>query len=78
MFCRRGGSKVRPPTTVLNRFYKPEEWKALPYNKKSEIMALRKKRNTSVSSTATDWEEKTRDQGILQTARVSSIQKLQH
>jgi hypothetical protein len=51
MFCKRGGSKVRHATTGLDSFYKAEEWKAL-----SLIMALRKKRNGSVSSAATDWE----------------------
>jgi hypothetical protein len=77
IFCKSGGSKVRHPTTGLDCFYKPEEWKALSYDKKSEIMALRKKRNGSVSSAATDWEEKTRAQGILQTAMVSSVQTAQ-
>jgi hypothetical protein len=77
MFCKRGGSKVRHPTTGLDRFYNPEEWKALFYDKKSEIMALQKKRNVNVSSTVTDWEESTRAQGILQTATVSSVQTTQ-
>jgi hypothetical protein len=49
IFRKRAGSKVRHPTTGLDRFYIPEEWKALSYDKKSEIMALSKKRNGSVS-----------------------------
>jgi hypothetical protein len=65
MFRKHGGSKFRHPTTGLDRFYKPEEWKALSYDKKSEIMALRKKMIGSVSSAATDWEERTKAQGIL-------------
>jgi hypothetical protein len=77
MFRKRGGSKVRHPTTGLDRFYNPEEWKALSFDKKDEIMALRKKRNGSVSSAATDWEERTKAQGILQTAMVSSVQTTQ-
>jgi hypothetical protein len=36
MFRKRGGSKVRHPTTGLDRFYKPDEWKALSYDKKSK------------------------------------------
>jgi hypothetical protein len=77
MFCKRGGSKVRHPTIGLDRFYKSEERKALSYDKKSEIMALQKKRNGSVSSAATYWEERTKAQGILQTAMVSSVQTTQ-
>jgi hypothetical protein len=76
-FRKRGGSKVQHPTTALDRFYKTEEWKTLSYNKKSEIMALHKNRNGSVSSDATDWEERTKAQGILQTAMVSSVQTTQ-
>jgi hypothetical protein len=71
-YSKGGSSKVQQPTTGLNGFYKPEEWKALSYDKKSEIMALRKKMNVSVSSVATDWEERTKAQGVLQTATVSS------
>jgi hypothetical protein len=77
MFRQCGGSKVRHPTTGLDCFYKPEEWKALSFNKNSEIMALRKKRNGSVSSAATNWEERTKAQGILQPAMVSSVQTTQ-
>jgi hypothetical protein len=44
MFGKRGGSKVRHPATGLDRFYKPEEWKALSFDKKAEIKALRKKK----------------------------------
>jgi hypothetical protein len=73
MFRKRGGSKVQHPTTGLDRFYKPEEWKALSYDKKSEKMALSKKRNGSVSSAAADWDERTKAQGILRTTMVSSV-----
>jgi hypothetical protein len=38
IFCKRGGSKVRHLATVLDLFNKPEEWKALSYDRKSEIM----------------------------------------
>jgi hypothetical protein len=77
MFRKPGGSKVCHPTTGLDRFYKPEEWKALSYDKKLEIMALRKKKNGSIASTTTEWEDRTKAQGILQTAMVSSVQTAQ-
>jgi hypothetical protein len=74
---KRGGSKVRYPTTGLDRFYKPDEWKALSPEKKAEIMALRKKRNSGVSSTTVEWDAATRAPGILRSATVSSIQTTQ-
>jgi hypothetical protein len=53
---KRGGSKVRYPTTGLDRFYNPEEWKELSPEKKAEIIALRKKRKANFSSATVEWD----------------------